>query len=91
MLAIIALVLPGRRATRAIWLGILIAAGAAFLFFTTGAAGSELAGQASQPAAGVIDALWASAAPSIRAWLGGAFMGGLLIVTAGFLVGAGQE
>ena len=90
-IAIVALVLPGRRATRAIWLGILIAAGAAFLFFTTGAAGTELARQASQPGAGVIDALWMSAASSIRTWLGGVFMGGLLVVTAGFLVGAGHD
>ncbi|HEY6567684.1 MAG TPA: hypothetical protein VI341_09210, partial [Actinomycetota bacterium] len=91
VLAIAALIIPGHRGTRAISLGILIAAGAAVLFFTTGAVGSQLAARASQPAAGVVDALWVSAASSIRTWLGGAFMGGLLVVTIGFLVGAEHD
>jgi hypothetical protein len=91
VLAIAALIMPGRRGIRAVWLGILIAAGAALLFFTTGAAGSRLVAQAPQPSAGVIDALWVSAAPSIRTWLGATFMGGLLVVTVGFLVNAEHD
>ena len=91
VLAIAALALPGRRGPRAIWLGILIAAERGPLFFTTGLVGSQLATQASQPASGVVDALWVSAAPSIRTWLGGAFMGGLLVVTIGFLVDAEHD
>jgi hypothetical protein len=91
VLAIAALIVPGRRGARAVWLGILIAAGAAVLFFTTGLVGSELAARSSQPASGVVDALWVSAAPSIRTWLGGAFMGGLLVVAIGFLVNAEHD
>ena len=91
VLAVAALIIPGRRGARAVWLGILIAAGAATLFFTTGMIGSQLATQASQPASGVVEALWVSAAPSIRTWLGGAFMGGLLVVAIGFLVGAEHD
>ncbi len=88
---IVALALPGRRGLRAIGLGVLIAAGAAALFLTTGMVGGWIAERASQPARGVLEALWVSASPSIRAWLGGAFMAGLLVVVMGFLVGVERD
>ena len=91
VLGIVALALPGRRGPRAIGLGALIAAGAATLFLTTGAVGERLADRTSQPARGVVEALWVSAAPSVRAWLGGAFMGGLLVVIIGLLVNSERD
>jgi hypothetical protein len=91
VLAIAAVALPGRRSTRGVWLGGFIAAGAAALFFTMGEVGARLAERSSQPAQGVVEALWASAAPSIRTWLGSAFMGGLLVVAVSLLVSANDD
>ncbi len=90
VLAIVAIALPGRRNVRLMGLGSLIAVGAALLFFSTGLAGDELA-RRSPAVAPVIEALWSSAAGSIRAWLGGAFMAGLLTIATGFLVGASHD
>jgi hypothetical protein len=39
----------------------------------------------------VVDALWGSAATSVRVWLGGTFMAGLLVVATGFMIGVGKD
>jgi hypothetical protein len=91
VLAVISLVIPGGRPIRAVALGALIAVGAALAFFSTDQVGDRLVARSTQPAAGVVHALWVSAAPSIRAWLGGAFMVGLLVIAAGLLVNAEHD
>jgi hypothetical protein len=90
-LAIVAIALPGRKGPRLVVLGACMALGAAVLYFANGIAGVEIAARSLQDAAAVVDALWATAAASVRLWLGGTFMAGLLIVATGFVIGVGKD
>jgi hypothetical protein len=90
-LAAFALALPGRKGPRLVVLGACVTLGAAVLYFANGIAGDEIAARSPQDGRAVVDALWASAAGSIRVWLGGTFMAGLLIVATGFVIGVGRD
>ena len=91
VLAIASLVVPGGRSARTVGLGAMISVGAAVMYFSTNAVGARLAARSVEPAAAVVDALWVSAVPSVRAWLGGVFMAGLLVIVAGVLINAEHD
>lgn len=91
VLAIASLAVPGGRSARTVGLGAMISLGAALLYFSTNAVGTRLAARSVEPAAGVVDALWISAVPSVRAWLGGVFMAGLLVIVTGVLINAEHD
>ena len=91
VLAIVAIALPGRKGPRLVLLGACIALGAAVLYFANDIAGDEVAARSPQDAAAVVDALWGSAATSVRVWLGGTFMAGLLVVATGFVIGVSRD
>ena len=91
VLAIVAIALPGRKGPRLVLLGACIALGAAVLYFANDIAGDEVAARSPQDAAAVVDALWGSAATSVRVWLGVTFMAGLLVVATGFVIGVSRD
>ena len=91
VLAIVAIALPGRKGPRLVLLGACIALGAAVLYFANDVAGDEVAARSPQDAAAVVGALWGSAATSVRVWLGGTFMAGLLVVAIGFVIGVSKD